>query len=132
MNLTIRFGRMLVGAAVLGAILTPATVASAQVGPDDITDDPCQPELEDCSPDPCDEAVEIPFRQSLVDHPENDECPGPDPCLEGEEAPEGDECPPDLCIEDSEEAECPDEGPDPDPDPDPYDPPVVGEPNFTG
>jgi hypothetical protein len=130
MNLTTRFSRLLAGALVAGAVLAPASIAYAQVGPDDITDDTCEPTLEDCSPDPCSEVVEMPL-QAVAEEPEPDpDCP--EPCA-GEGQDEGvlepEECQPEPC---TNEADCPDPGPDPDPDPDPHDPPVVGEPNFTG
>jgi hypothetical protein len=118
---TPRLVRLLVAAVTVGAVMVPAGLAGAQPppGPGSITDDQCEPTLEDCSPDtdPCAEEPE---------GGNEGECP--EPCAEEPEGGNEGECP-EPCLEEpegGEESECPD------PEPEPVDPPVDGDPNFTG
>lgn len=103
-----RLVRLLAAAVTVGAILAPASLATAQPwpGPGDLTDDPCEPALEDCSPDP-------------------DPDPGLDDITADPCEPAFEDCSPDPDPD-------PEPEPEPDPDPEPVDPPVVGQPNFTG
>ncbi|HEY3141063.1 MAG TPA: hypothetical protein VGJ86_08025, partial [Acidimicrobiales bacterium] len=90
MNLTKRASRVLLGALLMGAVLAPASAASAQPpGTADLQ--PCLPQ-NGCypPPGPCtdDDPADCPPPPCDTDHPE---CPPP-PCDEDD-----DECPPPPC-----------------------------------
>lgn len=124
MNLTHRASRVLLGTLTLGAVLVPATIATALEPPDELT----TPTTDPCWPDGClppDPEPECPPFVATCDELTSDLC---DPIEEDCSDDPGPECP--------QDADCPNPNPDPDPqvdpDPEPYDPSVTAQPTFTG
>jgi hypothetical protein len=139
MFLTDRLTRVLLGTLTLGAVLVPATVAGAQIpggGGGHLTDNPCNPAEEDCSPD--DPEPECPPFVATCGDVTNNPCnPIEEDCSPGPECPQDADCPEPECPQD---ALCPDPNPEPEPEPEPevhpqpepVDPAVPADPNFTG